>query len=76
MSMQGDLVISGTALHSTGALTLYTNEHPDGLSMMKDGEPLGYMDPFGPQLDNFVWAIRAHAPLLRDPVFAAGGADC
>ena len=57
-----ELVEHLAALHGQGSVKLFTNEHPEGIEMMDtEGAPLGYMDSFGPQLENLV---RAHAQSL------------
>jgi predicted dehydrogenase len=58
IGQEGDIVIAGTALHGQGSVKLFTNEHPEGIEMMDtaEGAPLGYMDSFGPQLENLVRA--------------------
>jgi predicted dehydrogenase len=72
IGQEGDIVIAGTSLHGEGSVKLFTEEHPDGKEMMdvSSGAPLGYMDSFGPQLENLVAAVRNEAPLHRDASYA------
>ena len=66
IGQEGDIVIAGTALHGQGSVKLFTNEHPEGIEMMDtaEGAPLGYMDSFGPQLENLVRVVRARTQSL------------
>lgn len=72
IGQEGDIVIGGTGLHGQGSVKLFTGEFPDGKEMMdlSSGSPLGYMDSFGPQLQNLVAAVRQEAPLRRDAAYA------